>query len=140
MNKISFFLLIISLFFLTTIKSIAQNNSYSLKIHIVGLKSNDGKVLLQLFNDKEYLIIKKKTIIKNKSCSIYIPDLKQGKYFIRYFHDANNNNKLDTNWFGIPNEGYGFSNNATSTFGPPSIKDRLFYLHNNIKLELSIKY
>ena len=141
MNKISFFsLTIISLFFLTTIKSVAQNNSCSLKIHIIGLKSDKGKISLQLFNNKSELIVGKTATISNKKCSISILNLKQGRYSIRYFHDENNNDKLDTNWFGIPNEGYGFSNNATSTFGPPSIKDILFYIHNNIKLELSIKY
>jgi len=74
MNKISFFLLpIISLFFLTTINSVAQNYLYSLKIHIVDLKSNKGKVLLQLFDDKKYLTVKKRaTIKKQKLWYIYI--------------------------------------------------------------------
>ena len=29
------------------------------------------------------------------------------------------NGKLDTNWLGIPKEGYGFSNDAKGSFGAP---------------------
>lgn len=141
MDKISiFFIAILCSFFLSTNISIAQNNSHSLKIQIVGLISNNGKVLLQLFNNKNEIIAKETAIINNKRCSISIPNLKQGKYSIRYFHDENDNDKLDTNWFGIPIEGYGFSNNAVSMFGTPSIKDRLFNISNNKKILLKIKY
>ena len=137
----SFFLLaIISLLFLSTDNSIAQNNSYSLKIQIVGLKSNDGKILLQLFNNKDEPVAGKTTIIKNHSCSISISNLIQGKYSIKYFHDENENDKLDTNWFGIPSEGYGFSNNASSMFGPPATKDKLFYINKNTEIFLKINY
>ena len=80
------------------------------------------------------------TTIKNHSCSISISNLIQGKYSIRYFHDENGNDKLDPNWFGIPSEGYGFSNNASSIFGMPAIKDRLFYINKNTEIFLKINY
>ena len=34
-----------------------------------------------------------------------------GNYAVQVMHDENDNNKLDTNFLGIPSEGYGFSNN-----------------------------
>ena len=36
-----------------------------------------------------------------------------GTYAVQVMHDANGNDKLDTNFMGIPVEGYGFSNNPT---------------------------
>jgi uncharacterized protein (DUF2141 family) len=36
------------------------------------------------------------------------------------FHDENDNGVLDKGAFGIPTEGYGFSNNAKGFFGAPS--------------------
>lgn len=39
--------------------------------------------------------------------------LPAGTYAVQVMHDANGNNKLDTNFMGIPVEGYGFSNNPT---------------------------
>lgn len=38
-------------------------------------------------------------------------DLPDGKYAVQVMHDQNDNGKLDTNFVGIPSEGYGFSNN-----------------------------
>lgn len=35
-----------------------------------------------------------------------------GTYALVVLHDENMNGKLDTNWLGIPKEGYGFSNDA----------------------------
>ncbi|GEA12408.1 DUF2141 domain-containing protein [Alteromonas sp. KUL49] len=43
-----------------------------------------------------------------------------GEYALRYFHDENDNGQMETNMFGIPTEGYGFSNNAQPNFGPAS--------------------
>ena len=50
-------------------------------------------------------------------------DLPAGNYAIGVFHDVNGNNSLDTNFLGIPKEQYGFGNDATGSFGPPSFKD-----------------
>lgn len=41
-------------------------------------------------------------------------------YGVSVFLDLNGNQKLDTNAFGIPTEGFGFSNNPTIGFGPPT--------------------
>ena len=47
-----------------------------------------------------------------------------------YFHDENNDRKLDTNIFGSPIEGYGFSNNAEPNFGPASFEDMAFSVND----------
>ena len=52
--------------------------------------------------------------------SIALGDLAPGRYALFAMHDANGNGDLDRNLFGIPTEGYGFSNGATGTVGPPS--------------------
>jgi uncharacterized protein (DUF2141 family) len=38
-------------------------------------------------------------------------DLPAGDYAVQVMHDENENGKLDTNFMGMPIEGYGFSNN-----------------------------
>lgn len=140
MKKASFILLIIVFFFIDTKKSFAQKNLYIIEVEIVGLKNDNGKIQLQLFNDEDEPIHGQVATIKHQKCNILFPKIKQGKYSIRYFHDENGNDELDTNWLGIPSEGYGFSNNATSIFGIPSIEKRIIYVSNNEKLVLSIKY
>ena len=55
-------------------------------------------------------------------------DLPCGIYAISSYHDVNGNGKLDSNLFGIPNEPYGFSNNAKAVFGPPDFDAASFRL------------
>jgi uncharacterized protein (DUF2141 family) len=38
-------------------------------------------------------------------------NLPAGSYAVQVMHDENDNGKLDTNFMGLPVEGYGFSNN-----------------------------
>jgi len=140
MKKISFVLLIIVFFFVNINKNFAQKDLCSLEVKIIGLKNNNGKILLQLFNNKDESIYGKVALIKHQKCYILIPKIKEGKYSIRYFHDENGNDKLDTNWLGIPIEGYGFSNNTTSVFGIPSIEKRIININKNKKIVLTINY
>ncbi len=48
-----------------------------------------------------------------------IEDLKSGTYGIALYHDQNENEELDTNLFGAPNEPFGFSNNPKIGFSAP---------------------
>jgi uncharacterized protein (DUF2141 family) len=48
-----------------------------------------------------------------------IRNLPAGRYAVSAYHDENGNGKLDKNWLGVPTEGYGFSNDARGTRGPP---------------------
>ena len=45
---------------------------------------------------------------------------------------------MDTNWLGMPKEGYGASNDAKSSFGPPKFDEASFSLDTN-ELQLHIK-
>lgn len=40
-----------------------------------------------------------------------------------FIHDENDNKKLDTNWIGIPKEGFGYSKDVMGRFGPPKFDD-----------------
>ena len=95
-------------------------------IEITDLRSNNGKLLLQLYDENEEKLEGATENIYNNKCIIIFDNLKPGKYAFRYFHDENNNDDLDSNFIGIPNEGYGFSNNARVFFGSPSFKKQLF--------------
>lgn len=55
--------------------------------------------------------------------SVVFEGLTPGRYAIRGYHDRNDNGRLDANGFGIPQEPYGFSNNARGVMGPAKWKD-----------------
>lgn len=51
------------------------------------------------------------------------------------------NGKMDTNWIGIPKEGYGFSNDAKASFSAPSSSDAAFaYDGHTLDLTLKLRY
>ena len=58
----------------------------------------------------------------------YVYELPPGTYAIGIFHDVNLNNRMDNNFFGIPKEQYGFSNNARAFLGPPAFEAAAFEL------------
>ncbi|MFZ9943328.1 MAG: DUF2141 domain-containing protein, partial [Bacteroidia bacterium] len=68
-------------------------------------------------------------------------DLPPGKYAVAIIHDANGNRKLDTNFMGIPKEGYGVSNNIVNMFGPPGFEESSFVLKSGVfTTEIKVQY
>jgi uncharacterized protein (DUF2141 family) len=64
-----------------------------------------------------------------------------GTYALVVLHDENMNGKLDTNWLGIPKEGYGFSNDAKATLGAPSFSDAgFFYDGQTLEMTIRLRY
>jgi uncharacterized protein (DUF2141 family) len=112
---------------------------YKLEIEIVDLISDNGPVMLELFDADHKLLSQKKTSIQNRKSTVTIENLKPGKYAVRYFHDENSNGKLDTKMFGMPTEGYGFSNNAYGTFGPKPFEEWLVDVSKDTRIVLKTK-
>ncbi len=112
----------------------------SLKIDIVEIRNNEGSIMLQLYDVKKNVICQKISPVNNNMCEFSISDLKPGKYAIRYFHDENQNGRLETNLYGKPLEGYGFSNNVTGKFGAPPFDYWLFELESDKKITLKPVY
>jgi len=68
-------------------------------------------------------------------------DIKPGTYALAVTHDENMNGKIDTNWLGVPKEGYGFSNDAKAMLGPPSFSAASFhYDGQDIEMTISLHY
>ena len=65
-------------------------------------------------------------------------ELPNGTYAIGIFVDANYNNKMDRNFFGVPKEQYGFSNDAKGSFGPPSFKKASFTVSSDMVLKINL--
>ena len=70
--------------------------------------------------------------------AIYTFELPSGTYAIGIFVDANYNNEMDRNFFGVPKEQYGFGNDAKGSFGPPSFKDASFTVSGDMKLKINL--
>lgn len=79
--------------------------------------------------------------IKDKSAVIIFNDVKKGSYAINLFHDANNNQKFDMNFLGIPKEGYGASGNKLPFAAAPTFNDNKFEVNNSaVLLAIKLRY
>ncbi|MFT4753714.1 MAG: hypothetical protein ACI85Q_001262 [Salibacteraceae bacterium] len=112
----------------------AQN---TLTVHITNLKTNSGTVYLSLSNNGEEVVKKTKGTVTNKVCTLTLEDLVAGTYAVTYFHDENDNSKMDTGMFGKPEEGYGYSNDARGFMGPADFEDQLFEIKSDLKITLT---
>ena len=115
-------------------------SQFSLKIEITGLRNNKGKVMLQVFDENEKILTLEMSDIKEMGCRFTVENLQQGKYAVRYFHDENLNQAMETNMVGKPTEGYGFSNNVTGTYGMPPFEKWLFDLSEDKTIVLKTVY
>jgi uncharacterized protein (DUF2141 family) len=111
-----------------------------LDIEITELKNNKGVVMLQLFDENQKVIGQEKKAIENNKSSVAFRNIKPGKYGLRFFHDGNLSGILETNLFGKPVEGYGFSNNVTGKFGPPPFEKWLFEIREDKRITLKTVY
>ena len=128
--------------------SIAQNNPAkmaTLIVKIEGLENNKGKVRFAVCDSEENFSSDGSVAYRggdsqiiDKKASFTAKDMPYGNYAVKVFHDENNNDELDSNFIGIPQEAYGFSNNARGSFGPPSWDDSKFEIKTD-SLVISIK-
>ncbi|MUL36239.1 DUF2141 domain-containing protein [Gloeocapsopsis dulcis] len=66
--------------------------------------------------------------------------LQPGTYAVTVFHDENNDQKLNTNFLGIPREGFGISNNPPVKIGAPKFNNASFSVEGNTTITVNMRY
>ena len=119
-------------------------NLGKLTVIITGFTNETGNCRFALDNSKfiyerdDTVWIGKVLPIINKQVIVVIDSLVYGEYAVRVFHDENKNETIDTNILGIPTEDYGYSNNVSSWFGPPSW-DRAKFIFDKAEMTIEIE-
>lgn len=110
------------------------SNENTIVVRINGIKTQNGQVLLSLFKSPEGFPTHPEKAFKwgrakvtSSSIIISFNGLPPGTYAIAAVHDENSNEVMDRNWFGMPAENYGVSNNVSSTFAPPTFEEAKFH-------------
>jgi uncharacterized protein (DUF2141 family) len=123
----------------------ATTNAGVLTVTISNFKNDRGSAVVSLYNNSDGFpkspdkALKKMSVrILNNQAVADFESLPAGEYAVSVYHDENGNKKMDTNFFGIPKEGVGNSNNAKGHFGPPKYADAKFSF-NGDKQTISIK-
>lgn len=66
-------------------------------------------------------------------------DLKKGTYGVKVLIDTNGNADIDLNFFGLPKEQFGFSNNVLGLFGAPKFIQASFELNKDKKIIINLR-
>jgi uncharacterized protein (DUF2141 family) len=119
------------------------NTTHAVRITVTNFENIKGKLQVCLTDKKEDFLKQCEyataVIVTNNTISLEIANVKTGVYSISLFHDENNNGVLDTKgFFGIPSEPYGFSNNPSTTFGPPSFEKCTFLINKNKQISIEL--
>jgi uncharacterized protein (DUF2141 family) len=128
--------------------AVPPSKESDVRVELRGIRNAKGNLALLLFNKKEGFPSDHTKAIRQ----LVVPAA-QGKvilqlnklpfdtYALAVIHDENDNLQLDTNWLGIPKEGYGFSGNKMGLMGPPAFGDAAFSVHSaDQQVVIDIKY
>ena len=127
MNRIHTLALTISLL----LGARALASAANLTVTVKDVRNANGSVLIAVydlsgFGKPELAKAKQKAGANAGEVKFVFQSLPAGKYAVAAIHDENGNGKLDRNSLGVPTEGWGFSNDAQGTAGPPNFNQAAF--------------
>lgn len=120
-----------------------------LKIEIIEIRNQKGKILVSLFDKAKGFPTNFQLAFRNaeleipESRKVYVEfdNLPYGDYAVSVLHDENDNKKMDYTLIGLPKEGYCFSNNYRPKIKNPSFRQAGFFLERPLKtLQLKMIY
>jgi uncharacterized protein (DUF2141 family) len=128
-------------------QSVAASAS-QLTVTIAGLKNTKGNLCLSLFSQAEGFPNRADRAAALQCVAagdladgVTFEGLSPGNYAIAVFHDANTDGKLNTGIFGIPKEGFGFSQNPSIQMRAPRFNEATFALSSTpAKIQIQLKY
>ena len=148
MKKLSLIWIAALLLVLTSFTNASDAETTSLSVRMGNIRSSEGQIYVFLYNYENqypkhpfhhYKV--SKANVKDGYLKFTIPDLSHGEYVISLIDDENMNDDLDRT-FGVPTEGFAFSNNkSVSLSGLPAYGELKFKVdEGNSKVNLFIRY
>ena len=134
---------------LTTVAFAQSSSCPGIHVKVLNIRNSTGTVDCALFDSPvgfpiealrsamNVMVMK----VRKTEARCDFEDIPAGTYAITVIHDENMDGKLDTNWLGIPKEGYGFSNDVKALLGAPPFSAASFeYDGGTLDLTISLHY
>ena len=129
----------------------AQDQTATLVIHIEDVSPKGGILRLGLYDEARYpddnstAVASADVKAEAGQTTVTLNNLAPGTYAIQTYQDINSNDKMDTSWFGIPQEPFGFSRDAQPRLSKPrfsavkfevvpGVNEHTLHLQNSISL------
>ncbi|MCC5923303.1 MAG: DUF2141 domain-containing protein [Crocinitomicaceae bacterium] len=118
----------------------------TITMNVDNLRNNKGQIIVAVFEDDasfqaekpKYDKVFDKKSMKNAKLKIRF-SLPPGTYAITLVDDENKNNEMDYNFFGIPKEGFGFSNYYHEGMSKPKFQQFKFHVKKGEKKTITSK-
>ena len=128
-------------------KNKADNGDrFDVKVIITNVKADKGLILIGIYDvpssylkeGKAYSFTTHKVNASANQTEVILKDIPKGTYAISLCQDLNSDKKCNTNFFGIPQEPYGFSNGYNKSYSKPSFNECKFEVndHKTVKVYL----
>ena len=126
-----------------------SSSCIGIHVTVLNIRNSAGNVSCALFDSEvgfpieflRYATNLMSVKIRDAHARFDFLDIPPGTYALAVIHDENMNGKLDTNWLGIPTEGYGFSKDVKGVLGPPLFSAASFpYDSQDMELTISLHY
>jgi uncharacterized protein (DUF2141 family) len=125
----------------------AAQSGGQLTLTVAGVRNGNGAVRCGLYSSPDAFPKPGEQFrgtvahIKDQQATCVFAGVPAGTYAIAFFHAEQNESQLTYGAFGKPQQGYGFSNNASSLFGAPSFSAAAFsYAGGTEHLRASLNY
>ena len=140
--RVLFFAFAIALIFMA-----GQASAARIIVTIDGLKSAQGNIFVGLYASPAKFLqgnqadAQKRVRASAGPITVTFDNLQPGTYAVGAFHDENANDHLDTNFLGLPTEGYALSNGVRPVMSKPTFQQAAFTVSNGDKpVALHIRY
>lgn len=153
MNRLTWILqavcfLVISLFAVAAGSQSATTSAktFVLTVQVENVNKDAGNVGMLVFNssvgwpENRFIALKDITVPAHPgTVTIAVPGLPAGDYAVAILHDVNKNHKMDKNFFGMPKEQWGMSNNPHATVKAPSFDTAKFSLSQDMEIHVKMQ-
>ena len=133
--------------FLSLLLSSSLLIANDLTVTVTKIQGDKGDILIGVYNtnDDSFADVTKcyrkvKLNIDGETISTTFKELPKGIYAVAVIHDKNRNGKIDKNFFGVPTEGYGFSNNHRFIMRGATFKESQFKLDKDKEIVVEMGY
>ena len=110
-----------------------SSNAANLTVTVEQVRNSKGEIRFSIFNVPSQFpqgneLDSKDVPAQLGFVTVQFYNLVLGAYAIAIHHDENSDGEMNTNFIGLPKEGYGFSNNAKVNFAAPAFEAAAFNL------------
>jgi uncharacterized protein (DUF2141 family) len=141
--------LLATLLSFTCIRPLNAEPTAKLTVVVNGIRHQKGQICMRVYASEKGFPMSDTsevqsgcTRVTGKSITKHFYGLKRGTYAVAVVDDQNGNQKLDSDFFGIPKEGFGISNNPTVSIqtGTPKFNKSSFAVSKNTTVNITLKY